>query len=49
MKLENTILKTSNETREVMREQTEQQIKKLYGLLEAAMGIQNTSHSEPRI
>ncbi|MEK5148751.1 hypothetical protein MKX53_17360 [Psychrobacillus sp. FSL K6-4615] len=42
IKLENTILKTSTETREVMREQTETQTKELYSLLKTAMGIQST-------
>lgn len=42
IKLENTILKTSTETREVMREQTETQTKELYSLLKTAMGFQNT-------
>jgi len=48
IKLENTILKTSNETREVMGEQTEQQTEKLYGLLETAMGNQNTRTTQNR-
>lgn len=40
--LENTIHTTAAETRNVMREQTEKQTEKLYGLLEKAMGIQST-------
>ncbi|WP_419962123.1 hypothetical protein [Psychrobacillus sp. BM2] len=44
--LENTIHMTSAETRNVMREQTEKQTEKLYGLLETAMGIQNTRSTQ---
>ncbi|MEK4085593.1 hypothetical protein [Psychrobacillus sp. FSL K6-1415] len=46
IKLENTILKTSTETREVMREQTEQQTEKLFELLQTAMGIQSTRSTQ---
>lgn len=44
--LENAIHTTSTETRNVMREQTEKQTEKLYGLLETAMGIQNTRSTQ---
>lgn len=46
IKLENTILKTSTETREVMREQTEKQTEKLFELLKTAMGIQSTKSTQ---
>ncbi|WP_427137209.1 hypothetical protein [Psychrobacillus psychrodurans] len=46
IKLENTILKTSTETREVMREQTEKQTEKLFELLKTAMGIQSTRSTQ---
>lgn len=44
--LENAIHTTSTETRNVMREQTEKQTEKLYGLLETAMGIQSTRSTQ---
>ncbi|WP_419957200.1 hypothetical protein [Psychrobacillus psychrotolerans] len=43
---ENTIHTTATETRNVMREQTEKQTEKLYGLLETAMGIQSTRSTQ---
>jgi len=43
---ENTIHTTATETRNVMREQTEKQTEKLYGLLEKAMGYQTTRSTQ---